>query len=187
MSAQPAVVTSSVVPAGRWEVDPAHSALEFRVRHAGLARVRGVFRSFEGALEVAADGTLTAHGSVATASLATGLGARDEHLRSADFFDVERHPRLSFTSTAIAVGAGGAVTVRGDLTIRDVTRQIELSGELLGHGRDDEGAERMGIEVGGVLDRRDYGLTWNAAIDGGGMLVGNRVDITVTISAVRVP
>jgi polyisoprenoid-binding protein YceI len=177
--------TDTLIPAGRWEVDPAHSTVEFRVRHAGLARVRGTFEEFEGTLDAGSDGTLTARGSVTAASLGTRVAARDEHLRSADFLDVGRHPRLTFTSTAIEAGAGGSLTVRGELTIRGVTREIELTGELLGTGHDDEGAERVGLELSGRLDRRDFGLTWNAAVEGGGLLVGHRVDLALEVSAVR--
>ncbi len=180
----PASIATSVLPAGRWEVDPTHTSVEFRVRHAGLARVRGVFEDYEGVLEIAEDGTLSARGTAAAASLSTRLEARDRHLRSEDFFDVERYPRLTFASTAIEVDEG-AILVRGHLTIRDVTREIELRGEVLGSGRDDDGVERVGLELSGTLDRRDYGLTWNAAVDGGGLLVGNRVDLVLEISAVR--
>jgi polyisoprenoid-binding protein YceI len=184
MTAIAARHVSPVLAPGRWEVDPGHSTLEFRVRHAGLARVRGVFEAFEGALEVGPDGTLSAHGRVAAASLTTGLEARDGHLRSEDFFDVERHPHLAFSSTAITVGSHGALTVRGDLAIRGTTREIELRGEIVGTGRDDENAERVGLELATTIDRRDFGLTWNAAIDGGGLLVGNRVDLALEISAI---
>jgi len=170
---------------GRWEVDADHSTIEFRVRHAGLARVRGVFQDVEGVLEAGPDGSVAARGSVRTASLTTRVAARDEHLRSEDFFDVERHPRITFASTAIEIGSDGAVSARGDLTIRGITRAVELHGRFLGTGRDDEGAERAGIEVAGTLDRRDFGLTWNAAVDGGGLLVGNRVDLSLELSAVR--
>jgi polyisoprenoid-binding protein YceI len=176
---------ASAIPPGRWEVDPAHSTVEFRVRHAGVARVRGVFEEFSGALEASPDGALRAQGVIAAASLNTGVGMRDDHLRSADFFDAETHAQLTFVSSAIEVEASGSLTVRGDLTIRGVTREIVLEGEFMGSGRDDEGAERVGIEVSGRLDRRDFGLTWNAAVDGGGLLVGNRVDLALEISAIR--
>jgi polyisoprenoid-binding protein YceI len=175
---------STVIAPGRWAVDPSHSTLEFRVRHAGVARVRGVFREFDGALDVAPDGTLNAAGWVAAASLDTGVAARDEHLRSADFFDVERHARLTFSSTEVSVAAHGEIMVRGNLTIRGRTREIELRGEVLGTGRDDEDAERVGLELAARIDRRDFGLTWNAAVDGGGLLVGNRVDLVLEISAI---
>jgi polyisoprenoid-binding protein YceI len=177
--------STPAVRAGRWEVDPAHSSVEFRVRHAGLARVRGVFEEFEGALEVAPDGALRGHGSIRAASLNTRLDARDGHLRSPDFFDVENHPLLTFASTAIEASPEGEIVVLGDLEIRGVTREIELRGEILGSGPDDEGDERVGLELAGRLDRRDFGLTWNAAIDGGGLLVANRVDLALEISAVR--
>jgi polyisoprenoid-binding protein YceI len=108
----PASIATSVLPAGRWEVDPTHTSVEFRVRHAGLARVRGVFEDYEGVLEIAEDGTLSARGTAAAASLSTRLEARDRHLRSEDFFDVERYPRLTFASTAIEVDEG-AILVRG--------------------------------------------------------------------------
>ena len=169
----------------QWRVDVDHTTLEFRVRHAGIAKVRGVFRDFEGTLTFGEDGVPQARGSVDVASLDTRIAARDEHLRSPDFFDVEQHPRMTFTSTSIEVD-GDDVRVRGDLTIRGVTKPIELTGELGGTGVDDEGNERIGLELRGRLDRRDYGLTWNATVDGGGLLVGNRVDIALDVSAVRV-
>jgi len=176
---------STALPTGTWVVDPDHTTIEFRVRHAGLARVRGVFQSFEGALEVGAHGALVATGTVDAASLDTRVAARDEHLRSADFFDVERHPRITFVTTAVERVAEDRLRIVGDLTIRGVTRRVELAGEILGTGRDDDGHLRVGLDVEGVLDRRDFGLTWNTAVDGGGMLVGNRVDVALAISGVR--
>ena len=167
-----------------WRVDVAHTTVEFRVRHAGVAKVRGVFKELDGVLAFDADGTARASGSVAAASLDTRIGARDEHLRSADFFDAEHHPRLTFESTSIELD-GEELRVRGDLTIRGVTKPIELTGELGGTGVDDEGNERVGLELRGSLDRREYGLTWNAVVTGGGLLVGNRVDIQLDVSAVR--
>jgi polyisoprenoid-binding protein YceI len=167
-----------------WRVDVDHTTVEFRVRHAGLAKVRGVFREFEGALAVGDDGSLRATGSVDVASLDTRIAARDAHLRSADFFDVERHPKLRFESTEIELD-GDELRVAGDLTIRGVTRPIELTGELLGVGTDEEGRERIGLSLAGSLDRRDFGLTWNAKLAGGNVLVGNRVDIALEVSALR--
>jgi polyisoprenoid-binding protein YceI len=167
-----------------WRVDVDHTTVEFRVRHAGVAKVRGVFREFEGTLTIDEGGSARAAGSVDVASLDTRIAARDEHLRSADFFDVEHHPRMTFTGTSIDVD-GDEVRVRGELTIRGVTKEIVLEGELGGIGYDDDGNERVGLELRGSLDRRDYGLTWNAAVTGGGLLVGNRVDIELDVSAIR--
>ena len=173
------------LPSGtEWRVDPDHTTLEFRVRHAGVAKVRGVFRRFEGSLVVGDDGVARASGSVDAGSLDTGVGARDDHLRSADFFDVEHHPTLTFASTRIEVD-GEDVRIAGDLTIRGVTQPIELQGEIVGTGVDDDGNERVGLELDGRLDRRDYGLTWNTPLAGGGVLVGHRVDLHLDVSAIR--
>jgi polyisoprenoid-binding protein YceI len=168
-----------------WRVDVAHTTVEFRVRHAGVAKVRGVFRDFGGTLAIDEAGAAQARGTVDLSSLDTRIAARDEHLRSADFFDVEHHPQLTFESTAIEAG-GGELRVAGNVTIRGVTRAVELHGELVGTGVDDEGNERIGLELDGSLDRREFGLTWNAAIDGGGLLVGHRVDLHLDVSAIRV-
>ena len=163
----------------------AQRGVEFRARHAGVARVRGVFEVFDGSLDIDPGGAIRARGSIDAASLSTRLGPRDQHLRSSDFLDVANYPRIEFASTEVRLGPGGAVTMRGMLTIRGVTREIALEGELHGPGRDDEGTERIGIALEGRLDRRDYGLTWNAAVEGGGVLVGNRVDLSLEFSAVR--
>ena len=149
----------------------------------GLARVRGVFRVFEGALVAGAEGELSGWTAIDAASLETGVAARDEHLRSPDFFAVEDHPRITFATTAVAYAGGDALRIAGELTIRGTTRAIGLEGELLGTVREDDGGLRVGIEATGVLDRRDFGLTWNAVVDGGGMLVGNRVDLRLELSA----
>ena len=180
----PAAAVPEALRATEWRVDVAHTTVEFRVRHAGVAKVRGVFREFEGVLVIDEDGRATASGSVGVASLDTRIAARDEHLRSADFFDVEHHPELTFRSTAIEVD-DGELRVAGDLAIRGITKAVELRGEIVGTGVDDEGNERIGLELDARIDRRDFGLTWNAAVDGGGLLVGNRVDLHLDVSAVR--
>ncbi len=176
---------ASSVTAGTWTVDPEHTTLEFRVRHVGLARVRGVFRVFEGALVVSERGELSGWAAIDAASLDTGVAARDAHLRSADFFAVEEHPRISFATTSVQPLDGDRVRIAGELTIRGVTRPVQLDGELLGTARDVEDRDRIGLEATGVLDRRDFGLTWNTTVDGGGLLVGNRVDMRLEISALR--
>jgi len=179
-------LSPSPITAGTWRLDPAHTSLEFRVKHIGLARVRGVFRVFEGAVVTGADGELSGWAAIDAASLETGVAARDEHLRSPDFFAVEAHPRITFETTAVERSGGDRLRIAGELTIRGITRAIELDGELLGTGRDDEGNLRIGIEATGALDRRDFGLTWNTAVDGGGLLVGNRVDLRLEVSALHV-
>jgi polyisoprenoid-binding protein YceI len=177
--------TPTRIGAGTWRLDPEHTSLEFRVRHAGLARVRGVFRVFEGAVVTGADGELSGWAAIDAASLETGVRARDEHLRSPDFFAVEEYPEIRFETTAVEYAGGDRLRIAGELTIHGTTRAVELDGELLGTGRDDDGNLRIGIEATGALDRRDYGLTWNTAVDGGGLLVGNRVDLRLEISALH--
>jgi polyisoprenoid-binding protein YceI len=172
------------VPTGTWIVDPVHSSVSFSVRHAGIANVHGVFREFEGALEVGPDGALGAAGHVELASVDTGAPLRDGHLRSADFFDVERHPRLTFHSDRIDVD-GEDVLVAGRLSLHGVTNELELRGELLGSGVDDDGATRIGLSLSGALSRAAYGMRFNVALGGGNVLVGDKVKLALEISAVR--
>ena len=175
---------TTAVPAGTWRVDPDHSQVGFSVRHAGIANVKGVFRQVEGTLAAAADGTLSGHGRIRAGSVDTGVEFRDDHLRSADFFDVETYPEILFAATEIAVD-GEDVAVRGDLTLHGVTRAIELRGELLGVGQDDEGATRVGLSLTGALSRAAYGMRFNQALGGGNVLVGDKVKLALEISAVR--
>ncbi len=177
---------SSTIAAGTWRLDPEHTSLEFRVKHMGLARVRGVFRVFEGALSAGPHGELSGWAAIDAASLETGVAARDDHLRSPDFFAVSEHPRITFETTAVEYAGGERLRIAGELTIRGTTRAIELEGELLGTVREEDGGLRLGIEATGVLDRRDFGLTWNTAVDGGGLLVGNRVDLRLEVSALHI-
>ena len=173
-----------LIPAGTWVADPAHSEVGFSVRHAGIANVRGVFRDFDGALVVAADGTVTASGWIAAASVDTGVQYRDDHLRSADFFDVEHHPRITFTATSVTVDRDD-VRLRGDFGLHGVTRAIELRGELLGVGEDDDGATRAGLSLSGAISRAEYGMRFNQALGGGNVLVGDKVKLALEFSLVR--
>jgi polyisoprenoid-binding protein YceI len=180
-------VCSTTPLTGTWVVDQDHTTIEFGVKHVGLARVRGVFRRFEGVVIVGDDGEISASGAVDAASLDTRVAARDDHLRSADFFDVDNHPQITFVATSVEKIDEEGLRIVGDLTIRGVTRTVELTGDILGIGLDDDGMSRIGLDVAGVLDRRDFGLTWNRALDGGGLLVGNRVEVRLEVSAVRRP
>ena len=178
----------TVAPAiatGTWNIDPSHSSVEFQVKHMGLATVKGFFGEFEGRLEVADDGAISATGTVDAGSLNTRNAQRDEHLRSADFFDVESHPQLSFRSTEVEQLDGETYRIAGDLTIRGITRPIVLEGVTTGVDRDPWGNTRVGLEVVGELDRSDYGLNWNQVLESGGVLVGKKVKILLDISAVK--
>jgi polyisoprenoid-binding protein YceI len=175
------------VPAGTWEVDPAHSSAAFEVKHMMIATVRGHFREFGGRLDAAEDDPANSQvtGWAKTASIDTGNADRDGHLRSADFFDAERHPEIRFASTRIEHVEGGGYRVSGDLTIKDVTRQVEMTANVEGAGEDPWGHERVGISVRGTIDRTDFGLTWQQALQGGGLLVGEKVRVLIDVSAVR--
>jgi polyisoprenoid-binding protein YceI len=177
---------ATVVPTGTWNVDPAHSSVEFQVKHLGIATVKGHFNAFEGVLEIGADGSVTkAYGTVKVESVDTREEQRDAHLRSADFFDAENHPELAFAATAIEPVDEDTFTVTGDLTIHGVTRQVTFEAELQGVEQDPWGNERFALEVSGQIKRSDFGMTFNQALGSGNMLVSDKVKINLDISAVK--
>jgi polyisoprenoid-binding protein YceI len=150
-----------------------------------IATVRGSFTRFEGAIEADERGGARAHGVVEAASVDTNEPQRDEHLRSADFFDAAEHPEIRFASTAIEAAGGGAYRIVGDITIRGVTREIVLEAEVQGAGTDPWGNERIAIEASGELSRKDFGLTWNQALETGGVLVADRIRLRLDLSTMR--
>ena len=185
MSVVDGTSSASFVPAGKWSIDAPGSSVAFTMKHMVLATVNGRFRKFDGMLEIGA-GAARATGVVKAASIDTKEPVRDEHLRnSPDFFDVERYPEISFKSNRIDYLDGGRLHILGDLTIRGVTREIELDGQLNGAGHEAVGDERIELELRGELNRRDFGLTWNQALETGGALLGNKVKIALEISAVK--
>jgi polyisoprenoid-binding protein YceI len=151
-----------------------------------IATVRGHFSSYEGTLEADEDpGRSRAHGRVDAASIDTGSPDRDAHLRSPEFFDVERFPGITFDSTQIQWVEAGLYRVWGDLTIKDVTRQVKVEATVQGAGEDPWGNERVGIAIRGSIKRTDFGLTWQQTLASGGLLVGEEVKLLVDVSAVR--
>jgi polyisoprenoid-binding protein YceI len=176
--------TAIVIPTGTYSIDPSHSTVEFAVRHMGIATVRGKATEFEGTIESTGD-TLAVDGSVQVASITTQNGQRDEHLASPDFFDVERFPQISFRSNGVEISDDGSVRISGEITIKGVTREIELTGTFAGAGTDPWGNERIGLDVSGAVDRRDFDLTWNQPLAGGGLLVSNEVKLELSASAVK--
>ena len=176
--------TPTLVPTGTWTVDPAHSKVGFAVKHMGIATVRGEFTQFEGALEIG-DAGVRAHGTVQAASVDTNEPARDAHLRSADFFDVQTTPEISFESTSIDALDGETFRITGRLTMHGVTRELELRAQVQGVERDPWGNERVGLEVTGRLSRAEYGMRFNQALGSGNLLVADTVALTLDISAVR--
>ena len=171
----------------RWEIDSSHSGIHFSVRHLVIAKVRGQFSRWTGSLTVPAGDF--SHASleviIDAASIDTGVADRDVHLRSADFLDAERYPELRFRSTGVERAGDDRLRVVGELTIKDVTREVALDVEALGLAKDPWGHERAAFSGKTSVDRREFGLTWNQALETGGVLVGERIDIEIEIQAVK--
>jgi polyisoprenoid-binding protein YceI len=170
---------------GSWQVDTADSAVEFRVRHLMIATLKGRFREFDGA--IVPGEALSLSGSIKVASVDTFDERRDEYLRSPDFFDVERFPEITFRSTAVHLtGDDKRFVVVGELTMKDVTKAVTLNGVFRGSGLHPDDGERIALELRGELDRTDFGLGWNRALETGGVLFGNAVELALDVTAVRV-
>jgi polyisoprenoid-binding protein YceI len=165
-------------------IDKTHSEAAFQVRHL-VTKVRGRFTDLGGsiAFDEASPAASSVTFTIQAASIDTGTPDRDAHLRSADFFHVEKYPTLTFVSTAIEARGGDEYAVTGDLTMRGVTKRITLPVTFLGKAKDPWGNEKLGFEAETTINRKDYGLTWNAALETGGFLVGDEVKISVSIQA----
>lgn len=179
---------TTVIPTGlatgTWVVDPTHSEISFTVRHL-MSKVRGVFREFEGSVEVADDELLSsAVATVQLSSVDTGAAQRDTHLRSSDFFDVETRPEMTFASHRVERD-GDSYVLHGDLTINAVTKPVRLAVEVLGVQVNPYGMTVAGFEASGSLNRKDFGIDWNVPLEGGALLVGDKVTLGLTIQAVR--
>ncbi len=178
------MTTATATALKTYQIDPAHSEATFQVRHL-ITKVRGRFPEFDGTITFAPDDA--ANSSVVFAiqarSIDTNQAQRDEHLRSADFFDVEKFPLLTFKSTAVAARGDSQFDVTGELTIRDVTKTIVLPVAYLGAAKDPWGKDKVAFEAEITLNRKDYGLNWNAALETGGFLVGDDVKVSLSIQA----
>ncbi|MFI6846348.1 YceI family protein [Kitasatospora sp. NBC_00085] len=172
---------------GDYVLDPAHTRIGFVARHAMVTKVRGSFHTFNGTAHL--DGTdpsrSTAQVSIEAASIDTGNEQRDGHLRTNDFLDAPNHPKLTFTSTAVERLSDTEYRVTGDLTIKETTRAVTIDFEYTGNARDPQGSLRVGLEGSVAISRKDYGITWNAALEGGGVLVGDKVVLEFDLSAVK--
>jgi len=169
-----------------YAIDPSHSRLGFRVRHLGFSKVRGAFEQFEGSLRMDPEdlSTLEADASIEASSVTTNDRDRDAHLHSGDFFDVETYPTITFRSTDVKDVSDSRFTLVGDFTLHGVTKSIELEGEFLGAGRDPFGNDKIALEARTTINRKEYGLNWNAALETGGVLVSDKVDIVLEIQAI---
>ncbi|MGB8930164.1 MAG: YceI family protein [Anaeromyxobacteraceae bacterium] len=169
-----------------WDIDTSHSAIHFWVRHLVISKVHGRFAKWTGRLDFDEQDPTRSSVDVRieASSIDTQVADRDTHLKSADFLDAANHPELTFKSRRIEK-SGDAYRVTGDLTIRGTTREVVLDAEFAGLAKDPWGNQRAGFAAKTALDRRDYGLTWNAAVETGGVLVGEKVEITIELEAVK--
>lgn len=185
MSVTQAPTRSDLPAAGTWTIDPSHSTVQFVVRHMMVSKVRGRFGNFEGTINIGEDPLLSAvKVTIDAASVDTRDDKRDEHLRSADFLDVEHYPTLEFVSRKVRDEGAGNYVVEGDLTIRGVTRRVELQVEYLGVAQDPWGGTRAGFEAKTEISRKDFGLEWNLALETGGFVLGDKVQIELGVEAV---
>lgn len=180
----PPSASATPLPTGTWKVDPVHSSVEFHVKHLGIATVKGQFKEFEGTLEVGPEGA-GASGTVEVASVDTREPARDEHLRSADFFEAESFPQIAFRSTAIRPLDDEDFEIDAELTIHGVTRAVTLRAVFEGEETDHQGNQRVGVSASTQINRSDYGIKFNAALGSGNLVVADRVKIVVEVSAVK--
>jgi polyisoprenoid-binding protein YceI len=178
-------VRSASRPATTWKIDPSHTTVGFAVRHLMISTVRGRFADVAGSVTVPDDDFRSAQVDVTigTASVDTRDAQRDTHLRSADFFDAEHFPAMTFTSRRVDTTPHGYALV-GDLTIRGVTREVSLAVTEEGRGSDPWGGVRAGFSATATINRRDFGLTWNAALETGGVLVGDEVKIGIDLELI---
>jgi polyisoprenoid-binding protein YceI len=188
VSAATRLVAGVKLPApGRWQIDPGHTEVAFVGRHFMLTKVRGRFTGVTGAIVVTEDpGESTAEVTIDMASVESGSQVRDDHLRSADLFDVARYPTATFSGRA-ADWLGTRGRLAGELTIRGVARPVTLQAEFLGHVADPWGGQRAVFTAEGTLNREDWGLTWNMPLDGGGLLVSREIRIEIEAEAVLEP
>lgn len=171
--------------AGVYELDAAHTSVEFVARHLMITKVRGRFSGVQGRITIAEDPESShVEAEIETASLSTGNDDRDAHLRSGDFFDVEHFPTITFRSTAVRPAADGRWDVVGDLTVRDTTRPVTLQVDFDGADISPLGDERIGFSASTNVDREDFGLTWNMALETGGLLVGRTARLELNVEAV---
>jgi polyisoprenoid-binding protein YceI len=171
-----------------WNIDPVHSGAEFKVKHMMISNVKGQFTVVNGILSLDADDLINSRveASLDAASVNTRDAQRDAHLKSADFFDVEKFPTLSFKSTRVSRTGDGELAVTGDLTIRGVTRAVVFNVEgPTAPGKDPWGNTRVGLSATTKVNRKDFGLTWNAALETGGILVGDEVTITLDVQFLK--
>ncbi len=177
-------ITASEITTGTWAIDPTHTEIGFTVRHL-MSKVRGTFETFEGSVVTSDDITDSrVDVSVDLSSINTGTVDRDNHLRSSDFFEVETHPTMTFSSNDVIEKAAGELVVTGDLTIKGVTKPLELAVEVLGEGSDPWGGTRVGVEATGQISRKAFGVDFNIPLEGDKVVIGDKISIVINAEAV---
>lgn len=180
-------LAAGIAPAATYDLDPAHTQIMFKVKHMGIATVTGQFKEFTGTVEFT-PGKLEAAGAAATIavqSVDTGIGDRDNHLRADDFFGADEYPEITFRSTEIRNVEGDEFEVVGDLTIRDVTKQVVLDGQFNGQVVDPWGNERIAFTAEGKINRKEFGLMWNNVLEAGGLVVADEVRMVIEVEAIK--
>ena len=179
--------STTTAPTGTYAIDASHSRIGFVARHAMVTKVRGSFNEFEGSGFFDADSPSNSHLQlkIAAASIDTRNADRDAHLRSNDFFDMETYPEITFVSTEVEQTGDDTYRVTGDLTIKGVTKPVTIDFEYTGTAVDPYGNQRIGLDGATTVNRKDWGVNWNAALEAGGVLVSEKVTLEFEVSAIR--
>ena len=187
MSTQTATPAATAGTLTAWSIDPAHSEIQFKVKHLMISNVKGEFRKVNASIGMAGNDLSTAsvRVNIDAGSIFTNDENRDKHLRSADFFDVEQHPHLHFTGTDMKHVGGNDYTLTGDLTIKGITKPVTLEVEFGGKNTDPWGNEKLAFALNGRINRKDWGLNWNAALETGGVLVSDEVRLSAEVQFVK--
>lgn len=176
----------TALAAQTFEIDKAHTSIEFAVDHLVISKVRGDFRDFSGSIELDEQGAVQRVSSaIEVKSIDTGIQNRDEHLKSADFFDAENYPEISFQSKSIRRDGAKSILI-GDLTMHGVTKEIELPFTVKGPIKGPKGETRIGFQASTVINRKDFGMTWSNALETGGLVVGDEVEVSISLEAIGV-
>lgn len=169
----------------KWVIDTAHSEITFKVKHLMISNVKGEFKTFQANIDGEDFTTSTISANIEASSIATNNNDRDTHLKSPDFFEVENYPEITFTSTSIKKVDDDEFKLVGDLTIKGNTKEITLDVEFGGFMKDPYGNEKAGFSINGKLNRKDFGLNWNAALEAGGVMVGNEIKINAEVQFIK--
>ena len=179
------LLNSFAFAADTYKVDPAHTSVTFSVRHLGINNVKGKFNEFEGALVLEGETLKEASGTIQAKSIDTGVEKRDNHLRSADFFDTEKYPTISFKTKRIEKGGDGQTVLIADFTMRGVTKELRLPAKMSKPTKDPWGGVRVGLEAKTKLNRKDYGINYHEVLETGAMAVGEEVELEINTEAVK--